>query len=153
MSIASKSLEASQYRIRNAAENMANAKSANYVPKSLEFQMKLDRKNDVDVVQLQKVKTHPELTQQTYDPSHSQAASLQTYGSLGQVKSQPLKSSTGGSFLDMMKYPYRALFIILALMKPPLWGQIKEKYLPLNCFKPQHLRILLYKNSKPIGIK
>ena len=73
LQIASKSLEASQHRMRNAAENMANAKSANYVPKSLEFRAKFDKKIGAHVVELKKVHEHHDQTQQIYDPSHPEA--------------------------------------------------------------------------------
>lgn len=73
LQITAKSLEASQLRMRNAAENMANAKSANYIPKSLEFRAKFDKKAGVHVVELQKVHEHHDQTQQIYDPNHPEA--------------------------------------------------------------------------------
>ncbi|MGI4850861.1 MAG: hypothetical protein ACRYGR_02865 [Janthinobacterium lividum] len=73
LQITSKSLEASQQRVRNAAENMANSKSANFVPKSLEFQSKFDKAAGVHMVELKKVHEHHDQMQQIYDPTHPQA--------------------------------------------------------------------------------
>ena len=73
MKMASKSIEAAQLRMRVAAENMANSKSADYVPKSIEFRAKWDKKNKVTIVEAKKIHAHKDRVSQVYDPTHPQA--------------------------------------------------------------------------------
>lgn len=68
--MAAQAMDANAQRVQVAAENMANAKSPNYVPKSVTFQSKLDRKTGIDMVEVKSVKGNPDRVKQVYDPDH-----------------------------------------------------------------------------------
>lgn len=71
--IASHSLEANGIRMRVAAENMANSRSANYEPKSVIVVPQVDRKTKVSSVKVQKITQDPKKQKRIYEPTHPQA--------------------------------------------------------------------------------
>ena len=73
LKIASNSMENNQVRMRISAENMANAKSPNYVPQSVEFKSALNRKEGVSLLEVKKIHQHHERMEQSHDPSHPSA--------------------------------------------------------------------------------
>ena len=73
MKISSKALEAFHLKMQIAAENMANNKSANYAPKTVEFKIQMDRHTQAPLLKPGKIRSHKERTYQLHDPTHPQA--------------------------------------------------------------------------------
>lgn len=66
-------MKANAVRSRVAAENMANSKSADYVPKSIHMGVSHDRASNTTSVQVKKIIRDPKRMERQYDPSHPMA--------------------------------------------------------------------------------
>ena len=66
-------MKANNIRMRVAAENMANSKTADYVPKSVEVRSKHDRKTNTTSVEVRNINRDKNKLVPTYDPSHPKA--------------------------------------------------------------------------------
>ena len=66
-------MKANNIRMRVAAENMANNKTADYVPKSVEVRSKHDRKTNATTVQVRNITRDKTKMVKTYDPTHPKA--------------------------------------------------------------------------------
>lgn len=71
--IATRSMETHSIRMRVAAENMANSRSANYEPKSVIIVPQMDRKTKVSSVKVQKITQDSKKQKRVYEPAHPQA--------------------------------------------------------------------------------
>lgn len=71
--IAADSLRTNEVLKRVASENMANAESAGYRPKSVYVTPEHDFKNKSDSVKVKKIRKQRKKTLQKYDPSHPKA--------------------------------------------------------------------------------
>lgn len=67
------SMAANNIRLRVAAENMANHKTADYAPRSVEVKTKNDRKAKTKTVQVNKVIEDSSKMTKVYDPTHPKA--------------------------------------------------------------------------------
>ncbi|MBX9697320.1 MAG: hypothetical protein K2X53_04460 [Alphaproteobacteria bacterium] len=67
------SMEANSKRLRVAAENMANAKSADYTPKSIEFKTRVDPRTKENTLVVKRVYEDQKLMKDEYNPNHPQA--------------------------------------------------------------------------------
>lgn len=71
--IAADSLRANEVLKRVASENMANADSSGYKPKSVFVSPRRDQKSKVDSVRIKKIKSNRKRVTQKYDPNHPKA--------------------------------------------------------------------------------
>lgn len=67
------SMEANSKRLRVSAENMANAKSADYTPKNIEFKTKVDRRTKENTLIVKRVYEDKKLIKDEYNPNHPKA--------------------------------------------------------------------------------
>ena len=70
---ASAALIAHNTRMRVASENMANAQSVSYVPKTIYMQAVRDRKNGINKVDVKTITKDPKQVKQEYQPHHPEA--------------------------------------------------------------------------------
>jgi flagellar basal-body rod protein FlgC len=82
--IASDAIRVYNDRLRVAAENSANAESADYAPKSIYIASKRDRKQDIDTVEVKEIKKNPNKMRKEYNPLHP-GADAQGYVNLPDV--------------------------------------------------------------------
>lgn len=73
MKAATSAMNANDMKAKIAAENMANAKSANYTPKSIHFRAKLNPKDGLETVEISKIKPETGKVRQVHDPTHPEA--------------------------------------------------------------------------------
>ena len=66
-------MKANNIRMRVAAENMANNKTADYVPKSVEVRSQHNRKTNTTDVKVRKISRDKKKMIKTYDPTHPKA--------------------------------------------------------------------------------
>ncbi len=69
----SSSMQANTKRLRVAAENMANAKSADYTPKNIEFKTKVDPRTKDSTLTVKRIYADDKRIKDVYDPLHPNA--------------------------------------------------------------------------------
>lgn len=67
------SMDANAKRLRVAAENMANSKSANYVPKNIEFKTRVDPRTKENKLEVKNIYEDKTRMKDEYNPSHPYA--------------------------------------------------------------------------------
>ncbi len=80
-------MKANNVRMRVAAENMANSKTADYVPKSVEMRAQRDRRTNTTSVKVRNIVRDKNKMIKVHDPSHPKA---DAQGMLNMPKINPL---------------------------------------------------------------
>lgn len=73
MKAATSAMNANDMKAKVAAENMANAKSANYTPKSIHFRARVNPGDGTETVEIAKISRETKKIHQVHDPTHPQA--------------------------------------------------------------------------------
>lgn len=80
-------MKANNIRLRVASENMANSKTADYVPKKIEMKLKKDSKSASTSVSVKRIRQDNSQMVKVYDPTHPKADAR---GNVNMPKLDPL---------------------------------------------------------------